>query len=184
MIQGKRSVRARRSSVTIEEVRDYWDKNPLCASGIPHPIGSPDYFSFYDGLREANEPPEFSHELHEYPRFAGKRVLDVGCGNGYVLDRYAREGAEVFGVDITGTAVDLCRKRFALSGRKGDFRVADAEALPFEDGYFDCVCAIQAAHKKGCSYLRMALSKIGFPCDEHGLDECEDCTPCTCKEMP
>ncbi|MDA8121147.1 MAG: methyltransferase domain-containing protein [Deltaproteobacteria bacterium] len=136
----------RRSSVTIEEVRDYWDKNPLCASGIPHPIGSPEYFSFYDGLREANETPEFSCGLHEYRKFAGKRVLDVGCGNGYVLERYAREGAEVFGVDITETAVDLCRKRFALSGQKGDFRVADAESLPFGDGSFDCVCSMGVLH--------------------------------------
>jgi hypothetical protein len=66
------------------------------------------------------------------------------------------------------------------------YDLQQVDEIPFCQacGYFDCVCAIRAAHKKGCSYLRMALSKIGFPCDVHGLDVCEDCTPCTCKEMP
>jgi ubiquinone/menaquinone biosynthesis C-methylase UbiE len=135
-----------RSSVTIEDVRNFWNENPLCAAAIPHPIGTPDYFSFYDKLREANESLEFSYFLHEYGRFSGKKVLDVGCGNGYVLSKYAREGAETFGVDITETAIDLCRKRFDQERLKGDFRVANAEDLPFEAETFDCVCAMGVLH--------------------------------------
>jgi SAM-dependent methyltransferase len=140
----------RRSSVTIDEVRDYWQNNPLCAAGIPYPAGSPEYFSYYDRLREANEPPAFSYKLHEYKRFAGKTVLDVGCGNGYVLGKYALEGADVFGIDLTAAAVDLSRRRFEITGRKGYFRVADAEALPFADGSFDCVCSMGVLHHTPC----------------------------------
>ena len=132
---------------TAGDVRAFWDQNPLCAGMIPHPLGSREYFEYYDRLREEIESEAFSYRLHEYWAFAGRRVLDVGSGNGYVLSRYAREGAETYGIDITPTAVDLCRKRFAYAGLSGDFRVAEAEHLPFADGFFDCVCSMGVLHQ-------------------------------------
>ena len=134
------------NSVALDDVRAYWEAHPLSASAIPHPLGSREYFEYYDRLREANESVEFSALLHEYRDFAGRRVLDVGCGNGYVLSRYAREGAEVFGVDLTDAAVSLCRKRFEFMGLTGDFRRANAEALPFPDATFDCVTSMGVLH--------------------------------------
>lgn len=132
--------------VQIEEVRDYWESHPLCAEAIPHELGTKEYFDYYDRLREANESVEFSYALHEYRAFAGKKVLDVGCGNGYVLSRYALEGADVTGVDITPTGIELTRRRFDLMGLEGDFRVANAEQLPFDDETFDCVCSMGVLH--------------------------------------
>lgn len=41
-------------------------------------------------------------------------MLDIGCGNGYILSKYAKEGATVHGVDITETGVDLTKKRFEI----------------------------------------------------------------------
>lgn len=133
-------------NVRIEDVREYWDKNPLCASAIPHPLGSPEFFEYYNRLREANEPLDFQERLHEYSRFSGKRVLDVGCGNGYILSRYALAGAHVSGVDITPTGVRLSRSRFAQMGLEGDIREANAEQLPFQDESFDCVCSMGVLH--------------------------------------
>jgi SAM-dependent methyltransferase len=132
--------------VDIDDVRGYWDKNPLSSQAIPHPLHTPEYFDFYDKMRERNESVEFSYRLHEYRDFAGKKVLDVGSGNGYVLSRYALEGADVYGVDITPTGIDLCRRRFELMNLEGNFTVASAEALPFEDETFDCVCSIGVVH--------------------------------------
>src|SRR5215213_10298160 len=106
-------------AIRIEDVRSFWDANPLCAAAIPHPLGTAQYFANYDALREANESLDFSYQLHEYRQFAGKKVLDVGSGNGYVLSKYAREGAEVYGVDLTPTAIDLCQERFKLLGLHG-----------------------------------------------------------------
>lgn len=132
--------------VEISDVKDFWNKNPLAASGIDAEVGTPDFFAKYDVLREQNEPLDFSYSLHEYPSFKGKRVLDIGCGNGYVLSKYAREGAEVFGVDITETAVGITKKRFEWLKLNGNIRVANAEELPFEDNYFDCVCSMGVLH--------------------------------------
>jgi SAM-dependent methyltransferase len=130
----------------IEDVRRFWEHNPVAARSVPHALGSAEYFAYYDGLREANESPAFSAELHEYAAFAGKRVLDVGSGNGYVLSRYARHGARVCGVDLTATAIDLCRRRFRLMNLPGHFVVGNAERLPFADGSFDCVCSMGVLH--------------------------------------
>jgi SAM-dependent methyltransferase len=130
----------------IASVRSYWDANPLSAVAIPHPLYSKEYYDFYHGLREENESLEFSCALHEYRSFAGRKVLDVGCGNGYVLSRYAAEGAEVYGVDLTPTAIALSERRFELSGLSGLFTVANAEELPFEDETFDCVCSMGVVH--------------------------------------
>jgi ubiquinone/menaquinone biosynthesis C-methylase UbiE len=132
--------------VTLEEVRNFWQENPLCVAGNPYTPGSKEFFIFYDEQRESIESNSYSYSLHEYRNFAGKKVLDVGSGNGYDLSKYAAEGAEVFGIDITEAGIDLCRKRFELLGLKGDFRVADAQDLPFADNTFDCVCSMGVLH--------------------------------------
>jgi SAM-dependent methyltransferase len=64
------------------------------------------------------------------------RVLEVGCGAGELAERIARElGADVTAVDSSERMVEL------TAGRGIDARVADVQALPFDDGSFDCVVA-------------------------------------------
>ncbi len=133
-------------TVRIQNVRAFWEAHPLAASVVPHALGTREFFEYYDRLREANESVAFSHWLHEYERFAGKRVLDVGCGNGYVLSRYAQYGAAASGVDITQTGARLSHERFTYLGLRGEFLVANAEELPFKSGIFDCVCSMGVLH--------------------------------------
>lgn len=65
-----------------------------------------------------------------------KRVADIGCGLGELGERFERElGARVSAVDISPRMVELAR------GRGLDAQPGDAENLPFEDDYFDCVFA-------------------------------------------
>lgn len=101
-----------------------------------------------DALREGGdcEPYVFSEQIHGYSKARGSKVLDVGCGNGYVLLQYARNGAEVFGVDISPTAVKLSEERFALAGFPGRFEVIDGERLPFSDAMFDIVRSMGVLH--------------------------------------
>jgi SAM-dependent methyltransferase len=131
---------------TLSDVRTFWEANPVAAAAVPQALGSPAYFRDYDRLREANESPEFSAGLHEYAAAAGRRVLDVGCGNGYVLERYARHGARTVGVDLTRAALGLCARRFSLAGLAGDFVQANAESLPFAEAAFDFVSSMGVVH--------------------------------------
>jgi arsenite methyltransferase len=73
---------------------------------------------------------------------AGKYVLDVGCGVGatacYIAQRY---GCRVVGVDISEGMIEGARQRARREGVEDqvEFRVADAQNLPFEDSLFDAV---------------------------------------------
>ena len=70
---------------------------------------------------------------------AGERVLDVAAGNGNATLAAARRFAEVTSTDYVPALLDKGRARAAANGLHVDFRIADAEDLPFEDGSFDAV---------------------------------------------
>lgn len=63
----------------------------------------------------------------------GSRVLDLATGPGYAAAEAAALGASVVGVDIAPAMVELARRLHPTV----EFRVAQAEALPFEDDVFD-----------------------------------------------
>jgi ubiquinone/menaquinone biosynthesis C-methylase UbiE len=70
---------------------------------------------------------------------AGERVLDVAAGNGNATLAAARRFAEVTSTDYVSALLDKGRARAAAEGLQVNFRIADAEDLPFEDGSFDAV---------------------------------------------
>ena len=65
----------------------------------------------------------------------GTRVLDVATGPGYVAAEAARRGATVCGVDVAEAMV----ARAGAEHPGVEFRRADAQSLPFEEGAFDAV---------------------------------------------
>ncbi len=71
----------------------------------------------------------------------GARWLDIGCGTGaftkLVLDKCAP--ATVIAVDPSPEQIDFARNEPVA--RRADFRVADAQSLPFQDGAFDVVAS-------------------------------------------
>lgn len=42
----------------------------------------------------------------------GSRVLDVGCGNGYLAARFADRGCQVVGIDLSPTGIELARRHY------------------------------------------------------------------------
>ena len=70
---------------------------------------------------------------------AGERVLDVAAGNGNATLAAARRFAEVVSTDYVPALLDKGRVRAEAEHLDVRFQVADAEALPFEDGRFDVV---------------------------------------------
>jgi SAM-dependent methyltransferase len=135
-------------AVTNAQARAFWERHPVGAEAVAAEPGTAAFFAAFDALREADEcePYAFSNRIHGYDRSSGKRVLDIGCGNGYVLSHYARYGATVHGIDLTQTALDLSRRRFELAGLAGDLRRTDGDAIPHPDGFFDVVCSMGVLH--------------------------------------
>jgi SAM-dependent methyltransferase len=68
---------------------------------------------------------------------AGERVLDVAAGNGNATLAAARRFARVTSTDYVDSLLAKGAERAAAEGLTVDFRVADAEALPFDDSSFD-----------------------------------------------
>ena len=71
---------------------------------------------------------------------AGQRVLDLACGNGYISRRFARQGADVIGVDANAAIIERACAREAREPLGITFHVADAARLPMvEDQTCDLV---------------------------------------------
>jgi SAM-dependent methyltransferase len=77
-------------------------------------------------------------------RVAGaRRVLDLGCADGVLLEVLAARGAEVLtGIDLSAEELAIARRRPALRG--ADLRVGRAQELPFADASFDAVVSHMA----------------------------------------
>lgn len=121
------------------QVRDYWNSHIHdldISSSVP---GSREFFADLDQYH--------FEKLHHLPRlidfdgYRGKKILDVGCGAGTDLVRFAKGGALVSGVDLAASAVSLARQNVAQQGLAADLREADGEHLPFDDNTFDLVFA-------------------------------------------
>ena len=121
------------------DVRAYWDTHIHDLDITTHAPGSPGFFA--DLEQYHFEKLHHLPRLVPFDRYQGRRVLEVGCGAGTDLIRFARHGAEVTGVDIAPSSIALASKHFALEGRRANLAIADGEALPFRERLFDLVYA-------------------------------------------
>lgn len=101
----------------------------------------------YGGWRDTalgavTERLERAAVLELAPPFAGRDLLDVGCGDGTYALAARRAGARVTAVDRSAAVVVAARGRAAVAGLTVDLAVADALALPFPAERFDAVLAV------------------------------------------
>ena len=127
------------SRSSSDAVREDWDAHIHDLDVSPAQPGTPQFFQDLDQYH--------FEKLHHLPRlidfdaYRGQKVLDVGCGAGTDLMRFARGGAHVTGVDISASAIALAKANFAQQGLLADLREADGEHLPFLENTFDLVYA-------------------------------------------
>ena len=130
---------SRPGASTTAAVRDYWNQHIHDLEITTHPVGTPGFFADLDQYHF--EKLHHLLRLVDFDGYRGKRVLEVGCGAGTDLARFARGGALVTGIDLSQSAIDLARRNFEQQGLQADLREADGEQLPFEDDTFDLVYA-------------------------------------------
>ena len=88
---------------------------------------------------------------------AGARVLDVGCGTGTGLVRYAARGCAVTGVDISPAMLARARRRL---GAAAELQLAPATALPYPAGRFDLVLASLMLHELDAATRDAVVSEV------------------------
>src|SRR6187551_4092606 len=120
---------------TSASVRHYWDAHIHDLEISSHAPGTPGFFADLDQYHF--EKLHHLLTLVPFDGMRGKAVLDVGCGAGVDLVRFARGGAIVSGVDLAESAIELATANFAQQGLTADLRVANGEALPFAAATFD-----------------------------------------------
>ncbi len=116
---------------TIEDVTTYWDRRPCNIRHSTAEIGTRQYFDEVEARKYFVEPhiPGFA----QFERWAGKRVLEIGCGLGTDTMNFARAGAQVTAVDLSEKSIDLARKRAQVLGLQDAIRFAQADAEHLTD---------------------------------------------------
>ena len=123
---------------------DYWDGDRrICYGGYKYIEGR--WENVARGL------------LHYYKLPDNPKILDVGCGKGFLLYDILKicPGAQVFGLDISDYALDNAKEEI-----KNCLSLGSATNLPWKDNEFDLVLSITTLHNLYAHDLDKALREI------------------------
>ena len=114
-------------TVTIDDVRTYWDDRPCNVRHSKKEKGTREYFDEVEAKRYTAEPhiPDFAG----FSDTNGKKVMEVGCGMATEGINFARSGATYTGTDLSTESLDLAEKRFKVYNEKGNFYLGNSEEL-------------------------------------------------------
>ena len=156
-------------------MRRYWDARPCNIRHSPKPVGSQEYFDEVEARKYLVEPhiPGFA----EFERWRGKRVLEVGCGIGTDSINFARAGAELTAVDLSGESLRIAEQRAEVMGvaDRIQFVQANAEELAsaLDGEQYDLVYSFGVIHhtphpERALAQMR-ALAAPGGDAEADGL---------------
>lgn len=144
-----------------------------CGFKFVHPYPTPEELTEYYASTYRDASPEFYPKLKSRKRRAllkslrflrhvrGKKVLDIGCGGGVMVEAFRRLGADAHGVDISGNSIEFARKAFPGC----TFYCEDFDAMAQRDLTFDFMFTSELMEHipgpQGCLAMIDALSKPG-----------------------
>lgn len=123
---------------------DYWDGDRrICYGGYRYMPG--------------RWAPVAQAMIEHYGIKSGDKILDVGCGKGFLLYEISLlvPGVEIYGIDISNYAIENAKEEI-----KDRLQVGNATALPFPDNYFDFVYSITTLHNLHNYDLDKALREM------------------------
>lgn len=124
--------------------RDYWDGDRRFG------YGGYQYDGRWEGMARKL--------IDQYKLSENTKILDVGCGKGYLLYEFQQllPQVEIWGCDISEYALENAKKEvknFLFKGRAQD-------AYPFEDKHFNLVISVTTLHNIYIHELKTALQEI------------------------
>ena len=98
--------------------------------------------------------PEMKFLVDDYT-IAGEKILDLGCGNGRLLEFLKDKKIDYIGVDFSEKLITAAKKKFP----KARFQRADALNLPFPKNFFDKIYSIAVLHHIPSEEFRLQFLK-------------------------
>ncbi|MEO0271921.1 MAG: class I SAM-dependent methyltransferase [candidate division WOR-3 bacterium] len=104
----------------------------------------------------------FRYMLERIGSIQGKRVLDYGCGDGWLGVYLAKQGAQVEGFDVSGKLIEVATQRARANkvDHLCNFRKMPAENLEYEDESFDLVIGISILHHVDLQSADIHLKRV------------------------
>lgn len=125
-------------------VREYWNNHVHDWKVARSPAGTREFFEEIEAYRY--EKLHYLPKVVDFDAWSGRRLLDLGCGVGNDLSRFAKGGAICTGVDLAPHSIDLARSNFEQRGLHAEFFVMDGERLDLPDNAFDVVFCHTVLH--------------------------------------
>jgi SAM-dependent methyltransferase len=122
--------KARAAEISCKYGKDYWDGDRQYGYGG---------YKYMEGYRS----PVAEAMINHYNLPSNDKILDVGCGKGFLLYEFTKlfPEADIYGIDISKYAVENAKKEIRHKIIEGN-----ANSLPFEDDSFDHVYALGCMH--------------------------------------
>jgi len=125
------------------KVHDYWNE-ASCGENLY--LHGSDLSAYESQAMKRYELEPYIPEFADFEGAKDQRILEIGVGLGADHVRFAKAGAELYGVDLTERAIEHTSRRLTVYGLSSKLRVGDAEHLEFPDGYFDRVYSWGVLH--------------------------------------
>lgn len=152
---------------SIDDVRNFWNSNPLYTGEIDAPADSKEFF---EKTRDIFINDIFAGNLDErfFPDdLSTKKVLDLGCGVGMWVAEFGLKGClNITGADLTPNSLKIAKNRCDAYGVKATLVEENAEELSFPDETFNHVNCSGVVHhtvhpEKAVSEIHRVIAKGG-----------------------
>ena len=128
----------------FESAKNLWSTEACGTQEISGVFGRREFFEEYRNFRYRTI--WYIPLYVPFTESQGKKVLEIGCGNGADGAMFATNGAHYTGVDLTQTAIDATKEHFQILDLPGKFQIENAEHLSFPEDSFDIVYSMGVLH--------------------------------------
>jgi SAM-dependent methyltransferase len=90
-----------------------------------------------------------------------KRILDLGCGTGRHAVYLAKNGFEVYGMDIAKTGIKIAKEWLEKERLRAKLRVGDVyKKLPYKNCFFDAIVCVRTLNHGRIEWIRKAIEEM------------------------
>jgi ubiquinone/menaquinone biosynthesis C-methylase UbiE len=108
------------------------------------------------------EPQEDMGKIVDiFKKHGAKKVLDLGCGTGRHTIYLAKNGFDVYGIDIAEEGIKIAKEWLSKEKLQADLRIGSIyERLPYEDSFFNAIISTNTIHHNKIENIRKAILEI------------------------